>query len=64
VSAVGYARSVKIFQRIGRAISRLSHSTAPVPAGGAPATAADLQQIEAVEQQEFPPEEQQDTESE
>jgi hypothetical protein len=55
---------VNIFQRIGRAISRLSHSTAPVPAGGAPATAADLQQIEEVQQQELPPEEQQDTESE
>lgn len=55
---------MNIFQRIGRAISRLSHSTAPVPAGGAPATAADLQQIEEVQQQELPPEEQQDTESE
>jgi len=55
---------VKIFERISRAISRLSHSTAPVPAGGAPATAADLQQIEAVEKQEFPPEEKEDSESE
>jgi hypothetical protein len=55
---------VGVFQRISRAISRLSHSTAPVPAGSAPATAADLQQIEAIEQQEFPPEEEQDTESE
>jgi hypothetical protein len=55
---------VKIFQRVGRAISRLSRSTAPVPGGGATATAADLQQVEAVEQQEFPPEERQDTESE
>jgi hypothetical protein len=55
---------VNVFRRIGRAISRLSRSTAPVPAGGAPATAADLQQIEAVEQHEFPPEERQDTESE
>jgi hypothetical protein len=55
---------VKVLQRIGRAISRLGRSTAPVPAGGAMATQVDLQQIEAVEQQEAEPEEQQEQEGE
>lgn len=54
---------MNIFQRLGRAISRLGRSTAPVPSGGAMATQVDVQQIEAAEQQEFP-EEQQEQESE
>jgi hypothetical protein len=55
---------MNIFSRMGRAISRLGRSTAPVPSGGAMATQVDLQQIEAVEQQEAEPEEQQEPESE
>jgi hypothetical protein len=55
---------VNVFRRISRAISRFSHSATPVPSGGATATVVDLGQIQDVQQQELPPEEQQDQESE
>ena len=55
---------MNVFRRISRAISRLSHSPAPVPTGGAMATRVDLEQIEAVQEQELEPEEQQERESE
>jgi hypothetical protein len=55
---------MNVFRRISRAISRLSHSSAPVPSGGAMATQVDLEQIEAVQQQEVEPAEQQEHESE
>jgi hypothetical protein len=55
---------MNVFSRISRAISRLSHSSAPVPAGGAMATQVDLGQVEAVQQEEQEPEEKQEPESE
>lgn len=59
---------MNIFRRISRAISRLSHSSTPVPAEGAMAAQVDLGQVEAVQQQELEPEseseEQQERESE
>ena len=55
---------MNVFRRISRAISRLSHSAAPVPSGGAMATRVDLEQIEAVQEHELAPEKQQEPESE
>jgi hypothetical protein len=56
---------VNVFRRISRAISRFSNSpTAPIPGGGATATQVEFEQVEAVEQQEFPPEEEREQESE
>jgi hypothetical protein len=55
---------VNIFRRISRAISRIGDSPGPVVSGGATATQVDLGQVEAVEEQEFPPEEQEEHESE
>ena len=56
---------MNVFRRISRAISRLSRSSVPpVPGGGAMATHVDLGQVEAVQQQELEPEEQQERESE
>ncbi|MFL5943098.1 MAG: hypothetical protein ACJ75L_07540 [Gaiellaceae bacterium] len=55
---------MNVFRRISRAISRLSHSSAPVPAEGAMAAQVDLGQVEAAERQELEPEEPQEPESE
>jgi len=55
---------VNFFRRISRTISRLSRSAAPVPSGAGTATAADLGQIEDIQREELPAEEQEDAESE
>jgi hypothetical protein len=55
---------VSIFGRISRAISRLGGSTAPVPGAGAMGTQVDLEEIQSVEQQEFPAEEEHEQEQE
>jgi hypothetical protein len=55
---------MNVFRRIGRAISRLSRASAPVPSGGVMATQVDLGQIEAVQRQELEPDEEQEHESE
>jgi hypothetical protein len=55
---------VNVFHRISRAISRLSRSAAPVPSGGAMATQIDVEQVEAVEEQELTPEERHEHETE
>jgi hypothetical protein len=55
---------MNVFRSISQAISRLSHSSAPVPSGGAMATQVDLGQVESVQQQELEPEEQQEHKNE
>jgi hypothetical protein len=49
---------VNIIRRINRALSRAGGSTVPAPGAGAMAAQVDLQEIEAVEEEEFPPEDQ------
>jgi hypothetical protein len=55
---------VSIFGRISRAISRLGGSTAPVPGAGTMGTQVDLEEIQSIEQQEFPAEEEHEQEQE
>ena len=48
---------MKILHRIRLAIARVGRSAGPAVSGGGAGTQMGLGQIEAVEQQEFPPEE-------
>jgi hypothetical protein len=53
----GYSRAVKILHRIRRAIERVGSSSGPAISGGSTGATLGLGQIEAVEREEFPPEE-------
>lgn len=53
----GYSRAVNILNRIKRAVARSGGSAGPAISGGAAGATMGLGQVEAVEREEFPPEE-------